>query len=196
MSSPATHPPVRRHLTERQVDTVQRLCDAAVEEVRMLGYEGLTVRNVARRAGVAPATAYTYFSSKDHLVAELFWRRLQQLPVVQVDRRKSPANRISAALHDVGLLVADEPELASACTTALLSNDPDVGRLRDRIGGAIGERISSALGDDADAAVERSLNLMWSGAMLQAGIGYLPYSELADRLAEATRLIFESRAER
>ena len=30
----------------------------------------------SRRAGVAPATAYTYFSSKSHLVAEVFWRRL------------------------------------------------------------------------------------------------------------------------
>ena len=40
----------------------------------------LTVRNVARRAGVAPATAYTYFASKDHLVAEVFWRRLRGPP--------------------------------------------------------------------------------------------------------------------
>src|SRR6478672_5858664 len=87
-----TREPVRRHLSERQADTVARLTDAAVEEVRGTGYEGLTVRNVAKRAGVAPATAYTYFASKDHLVAELFWRRLQQLPQVQVDRRKTPAN--------------------------------------------------------------------------------------------------------
>ena len=46
---------------------VHRLVDAAVEELHRTGYEGLSVRNVAKRAGVAPATAYTYFSSKDHL---------------------------------------------------------------------------------------------------------------------------------
>ena len=68
--------PTRRRLTERQAHTVERLTVAAVDEVRVVGYDGLTVRNVARRAGVAPATAYTYFASKDHLVAEVFWRRL------------------------------------------------------------------------------------------------------------------------
>lgn len=190
MSSSAVAQPGRRHLTERQLDTVQRLCDAAVDQVRG-GYAGLTVRNVARRAGVAPATAYTYFSSKEHLVAELFWRRLQQLPDVAVDRRRRPASRVAAALNDVDLLVADEPELASACTTALLSTDPDVGRVRDRIGAAIAQRVRTALGADADPAVERALNLTYSGALLQAGMGYLPYGDIADRMAEATRLLLE-----
>ena len=32
---------------------------------------------VAARAGVSPATAYTYFASKDHLFAELFWRLVE-----------------------------------------------------------------------------------------------------------------------
>ena len=49
--------------------------DAAADEARERGYEGMTVRSVARRAGVAPATAYTYFASKDHLLAEVLWRR-------------------------------------------------------------------------------------------------------------------------
>ncbi|WP_258008604.1 helix-turn-helix domain-containing protein, partial [Rhodococcus sp. ENV425] len=56
----------RRRLTEKQADTVDRLTRAAVEVLREEGFAGLTVRNVAARAGVAPATAYTYFSSKEH----------------------------------------------------------------------------------------------------------------------------------
>ena len=32
---------------------------------------------IAKRAGVSPATAYTYFSSKDHVLAEVLWRRTQ-----------------------------------------------------------------------------------------------------------------------
>jgi AcrR family transcriptional regulator len=58
-----------RMLTGRRADTVERLVDVTVAEVAEAGYDGLTVRSVARRAGVAPATAYTYFSSKGHLVA-------------------------------------------------------------------------------------------------------------------------------
>ena len=66
----------RRRLSSRQANRLERLTEAAVSELREHGYEGLTVRAVAARCGVAPATAYTYFASKNHLVAEVFWRRL------------------------------------------------------------------------------------------------------------------------
>lgn len=186
--------PVRRHLTERQADAVQRLTDAAVEEVRRSGYDGLTVRNVARRAGLAPATAYTYFASKDHLVAEVFWRRLDALPPVRVDRRHHAVTRVSAAVRDIASLVADEPELAAACTAAVLANDPDVQRLRDRIGRSMLERLSEALGDDADPAVLRALMLTISGALLQAGMGYFAYADLADRMEEVAQLVLGRRS--
>ena len=67
---------------------------AAEEETEEVGYAGLTVRSVARRAGVAPATAYTYFSSKDHLLAEVLWRRMEALPPVDADRRPDLAERV------------------------------------------------------------------------------------------------------
>ena len=88
---PPSTEPTRRQLSARQAATVQKLVEAAVEELREHGYDGLTVRNVARAAGVAPATAYTYFASKDHLVTEVFWRRLEASPRPAVDRRRSAA---------------------------------------------------------------------------------------------------------
>lgn len=179
----------RRRLTARQADTVGRLSDAALEEIKAVGYDGLTVRNVARRAGVAAATAYTYFGSKDHLVAEVFWRRLHGLPEPKPDRRSSAAHRVGAALRDITELVAAEPELAAAATVAMLAAEPDVKHLRDRIGGDIRHRVATALGVDADPGVLRALDFAVSGAMLQAGMGHLPYAELPDRLAEAAALM-------
>ena len=70
----------RRRLTPRQAEVVMALVRATEAEVEEVGYSGLTVRSVARRAGVAPATAYNYFSSKDHLLAEVLWRRMRDLP--------------------------------------------------------------------------------------------------------------------
>jgi AcrR family transcriptional regulator len=189
MSSTSVAAATRRHLSERQADTVQRLVDAAVIEVRRTGYDGLTVRNVARRAGVAPATAYTYFSSKEHLVAELFWRRLQALPETEPDRRRRPAERVAAVMRDIGLLVADEPELAAACTTAMLSADPEVAHLRDRIGAAVRRRLAGAFDGAPDPTVLGALDLAFSGAMLQAGMGYLAYAEVGDRMADVARLV-------
>ena len=80
MSNAAAAEVGRRDLGGRQSERVDALVDAALAELRARGYEGLTVRNAARRAGVGAATAYTWFGSKDHLVAEVFWRRLDALP--------------------------------------------------------------------------------------------------------------------
>lgn len=192
MSSTQLSQPGRRHLSDRQADTVERLAAAAVEEIRAQGYDGLTVRNVAKRAGVAPATAYTYFSSKDHLVAEVYWRRLQGVPEPKVDRRHGPRARVSAVLRDVTLLVADEPELTAACTTALLAGDPDVARLRQRIGAAVSQRLAVALGDaadPADPAVLRTLDLALSGALLRASMGYLSYADVPAQMDEVAAVV-------
>ncbi|MFF0522633.1 TetR/AcrR family transcriptional regulator [Actinomadura nitritigenes] len=189
MSGEVSTEPPRRRLTPRQADTVRRLTDAAVEEVRDTGYEGLTVRNVARRAGVAPATAYTYFASKNHLITEVFWRRLSALPPVEAGEDPDVAGRVERVLREIALLVSDEPELAAACTTAMLGTDPDVRELRARVGVAIRTRLRDALGDHDDPAVLGALELAYSGALLHAGMGYTSYTRMADRLAEMARLI-------
>lgn len=188
-SVPHSTESTRRRLSERQALTVQKLVVAAVEELREQGYDGLTVRNVARRAGVAPATAYNYFTSREHLVTEVFWRRLRGLPESRVDMRRTAAGRAVATMTELALLVADEPELASACTVAMLSNDPDVKLLRDRIGLEWHRRLAAALGDQADPAVLGTLEFAMSGAMVQAGMGHLTYEELPARLALAVQLV-------
>lgn len=171
---------------------MQRLTDAAIVELRDVRYEGLTVRNVARRAGVAPATAYTYFASKDHLVAEVFWRLLEALPDQRVDRRSNQVTRVSRALTDIALLVADEPEVAAGVSVAMLAADPDVKRLRDRIGAETHRRIVVALDHDVDPAVVRTLDLVVAGAMLNAGMGHLSYDELPTLLGEVAATVIEA----
>ncbi|MEY2478865.1 MAG: hypothetical protein QOG87_4180 [Actinomycetota bacterium] len=168
---------------------MDRLVDAALEEVRAAGYDGLTVRNVARRAGVAPATAYTYFASKDHLVAEVFWRRVAALPEPKVNGRRGAAARAAGALREIATILADEPELAAAATTAILANDPDVHRLRARMGAAVLHRLGATLSPDASPAAIQALALAFSGAMLQAGMGFLDYRDIGDRMAEVADVV-------
>jgi AcrR family transcriptional regulator len=181
----------RRRRAERGA-RIDALVAAARDELHEHGYDGLSVRNAARRAGLSPATAYTYFSSKDHLVAELFWRRMQQLPAPS-SRRRSPAARLNAALDDLIGIVTGEPALIAASTTAVLAADPDVAGLRERIGARIDQHLTEALGADADPAVLRVLNLVVSGALLQSGMGFLAHDDLAPRLHEAARLLLAGR---
>jgi AcrR family transcriptional regulator len=181
----------RRRLTDRQADTVRRLTEAAVDEVRETGFDGLTVRNVAKRAGVAPATAYTYFVSKNHLITEVFWRRLTALPSV-VPEAGSRRERVIAVLREITFLVSDEPELAAACTAAMLGTDPDVRELRQRIGMTIRRRFKAALTTDGEAAPDSLLDALefaYAGALVHAGMGYTSYAQIADRLADVADLL-------
>ncbi|MCF6474173.1 TetR/AcrR family transcriptional regulator [Nonomuraea sp. MG754425] len=198
MSGEALTESTRRRLSGRQADTVRRLTEAAVEEVRATGFDGFTVRNVARRAGVAPATAYTYFTSKNHLITEVFWRRLSVLPPISAAPTgpAGPRERVVAVLREIALLVSDEPELAAACTSALLGTDPDVRELRLRVGRTIRRRLLTALNPGADgrpspeeARVLNALEFAYAGALVHAGMGYSSYAEMADRLAEVAELL-------
>jgi len=179
----------RRRLTIKQAAVVQRLVDAAADEARERGYEGMTVRSAAKRAGVAPATAYTYFASKDHLLAEVLWRRFDALPAGDHRPGASTLDRLTGALGDLGLFMADDPQLAAACTTALLGSGPDVRALRVRFGAEFHDRIASALGPDADPTVLLGLDLAYSGAMLWAGLGHLPYGGVPGALADVARAL-------
>jgi len=171
----------RRRLSGKQADTVDKLTKAALAVLGREGYSGMTIRIVAAEAGVGAATAYTYFSSKEHLVAEIFWRRLHASP--------SPAapgaeriERVVAELRGIALLVADEPELSGAVTSALLGRDPDVQHLRTRIGLEIRARITTALDPDPDPDIVESLELIYAGALMRAGMGHESYSDIAERI--------------
>lgn len=179
----------RRRLTERQAEVVQELIDATAAEVDEDGYAGLTVRNVARRAGVAPATAYNYFSSKDHLLAELLWRRMTALPIVDAAVDGSMADRLTQTVQMMMDLTTGSPDLVGACTTALLNATPDVKHLRDRIGAVIHQRFVAAVGPDVDPTIVRVLETTYSGALLMAGMGHMTYAEVPDFLAETARLM-------
>jgi AcrR family transcriptional regulator len=172
----------------RQEETVRRLVLAALETLRESSYADLTVRAVAARAQVAPATAYTYFSSKNHLVAEVYLDLVRRVPFF-TDVNDTRLNRVQQALRSLALVVADEPEVAAACTTALLSNDAAVRPVREQIGAEIHKRIKSALGPDADSRTVSALEMGYFGALVHAGSGVFAYRQLVDRLGYLVGLI-------
>lgn len=172
----------------RQEETVRKLVVAALETLRESSYADLTVRGVAARAQVAPATAYTYFSSKNHLVAEVYLDLVRQVPYF-TDVNDTRINRVQQALRSLALVVADEPEVAAACTTALLSTDAGVTPVREQIGAQIHKRIKSALGPDADTRTVSALEMSYFGALVHAGSGVLSYRQIADRLGYVVGLI-------
>ncbi len=118
----------------------------------------------------------------------MFWRRLAAAPPVGHDSGDC-ATRVVEVLRHIAMLMADEPEFAGAVTNALLGRDPDVEVLRQRIGRDIRERLAAALGPDTDDDVIESLEMLYSGALVRAGMGYASYEDIAARLEKSARLL-------
>lgn len=179
----------RRWLSERQSATVIALLGAALEEVGEVGFEKLTIRSVARRAGLTHTTAYSYFTSKAHLVSELYWRQLQSMPAPEVAAGTSFVDRVGAAFEGPAAALADDPHYSRAVFLAILSDEPDVTRLRGAVGAELVARLRAALGSYDEAELVEVLFMAYSGAMMLAGTGTGDFLEVIPRMRTVARLI-------
>jgi AcrR family transcriptional regulator len=181
---------LRQNLKARQAATVERLLASGAEVLEEVGHEALTIRLVAARAGVSPATAYTYLASKDHLFSELFWQLVKTEGGPRLTGR-TPTKRLRQATQHLADLIAARPELAAAVTKSFLSSDPEAARIRLQVGSAWVDLFREAIGDDADPDVLSTLAFAFSGALLQVGMGILSYDELADALDRVIPVIMK-----
>jgi len=175
-----------RRSDRRPGQTIRKVLDAGLEELRESSFANLTMRAVASRAGVSPASAYTYFPSKSALVAAVYLRFLRALPL-HTDVNDTTKTRVSATMRDMAVVVADEPELTTACGAALMADDPAVKPLRDQIGEEVSRRIGAALGPGWPRAVKSTLQMTFAGALMTAR--FVSYDEIAGQLDEAVNLI-------
>ena len=186
----AVVPHLRQGLNPRQAETVEKLLRAAEAELEEVGPEALTIRTVAQRAGVSPATAYTYLASKNHLFAELFWRAIVTEPGPE-PHGDSAVDRVRVVTRHFSALLGRSPHLAAAANIALLGTDPEVERLRLVIGGEFVKRFREAIGGTADPRVLDALTFAFSGALLQTGMGLMTYDVLSARLDDVVAVIME-----
>ncbi len=125
---------VSRPLSPTQAATRHKLLAAARELATEEGYDGVTVRAVAARAGVSPPTAYHHFRSKDHLLVDVLVDLVGQTGEA-LDARppegETIADRAAATLGRAVANVQREPDLYVAVTRAYLTGGDDVAHARD-----------------------------------------------------------------
>lgn len=173
--------PTRR---DAGTSTQELLFAAAAAEMAASGHRDLTVRLVARRAGVSPATAYKVFSSKEHLVAAVLLRRLQGLPAVDPADPLPVAERLPAFVRGfAGTLLAD-PELRAALGSVFGSDDPDSARIRELVVADVTQRFEAVCRDDLADPARRTVLLAFAGLMVSAGAGLMAFSDLPGAITE------------
>ncbi len=179
----------RQYLSERQSLTVVALLDAGLTELGDVGYDKLTIRGVAQRAGVTHTTAYSYFTSKAHLVSELYWRQMQLLPAPEVAADETFVGRVRAAVEAPAAMLAVNTALARSIFVSILSDEADVRRLRAAVAGVLIDRLRAALGPFDDPDLVDTLFMAYSGAMIFAGTGNRDFLEVVPRMETVARLI-------
>lgn len=155
-------------------------------ELRQSSYNALTMRAVAARAGVSPASAYTYFPSKSALIATIYLRLLQDAPV-HTDVNQTTRTRVGTTMREMALVVADEPELTAACSAALMADDPAVTPIREQIGSEVITRIQASLGPGWPSSVSTTLLMTFAGALMTAR--FLSFDQIAGQLDDAVGLV-------
>jgi AcrR family transcriptional regulator len=165
---------------------VGRLLDAGLAELRESTYSAMTMRAVAHRAGVSPASAYTYFASKSALVASVYLGLLRGAPT-HTDVNDSVGVRVRATMRDMALLTTAEPELTAACGAALMADDDAVRPIAAAIGEEVVSRIRAALGPGWSGDVVSTLLMTYAGALMTAR--FLTFEQIADQLGAAVGLI-------
>lgn len=148
--------------TEQGENTRERVYQTALELIADKGYEGTSLRKIAKAAGVSPALIYRYFPSKRAIVVA-FYEGLAAEYVAQVRacQARSWRERFLFALHTTLEVLRPHRETLSALVPVLVGEDGGLladpeSFSRGEVLGAFVEMVNGAP-DSPDAATAESL---------------------------------------
>lgn len=142
------HVVTRRVLRADAAATRRRVIESAVGLARSRPLAAVTMRDIAKAAGVSTATAYTYFSSKEHVFAEAYLDGVETL--TESVRAHPPsgataADRVAVVVRRAFRGAAATGDVVQATAIALASSDPAVAPLRPLAEDAFAEWFAIAL---------------------------------------------------
>lgn len=178
----------QRRRSHAQAST--KVLDAAVELLRESPFDALTMSAAAERSGVSAVTTAELFSSKNELIVGICLRRIHGV-ALSTDASRGSIARVAAQLSQMMLVVAEEPAVAAACAAVFLDSGPTADRAHEQIGLEIHRLIASAVGPGSWPEVITTLELVFSGALIQAAAGTTTFQRAAARVETAVSLLLE-----
>jgi AcrR family transcriptional regulator len=158
------------------------------------------MRDIAGKAGVSTATAYTYFASKEHVYAEVYLAGVHTLTDrlrARPPRGATAADRVASVFRRAVEGAADTGGVVEATAIALASSDPAVASVRPRADDAFDEWMTIALAGariSDRAATVQALQLMMFAAFVAVAHGRLTMAEVGRLLDLAVRrMVVETR---
>ncbi|PTR20680.1 TetR family transcriptional regulator [Rhodococcus sp. OK519] len=176
---------VRRQLTPAQAATRDQLIQVAIELASEGGYQGVSVRLIADKLGMSPATVYQHAGSKNQLLLDVL-SELSRRVSRSIEKRgvlpQSPADRLLTVFTSILRQVSENPPLYRALFVAYLSASPDVdGDISELIGFGpertpwIGAALRAGSPDAYDLerqeSTARLMSTMFLGAIIGVTVG-------------------------
>ncbi|TDD80296.1 TetR/AcrR family transcriptional regulator [Actinomadura rubrisoli] len=184
---------VTRTLSKDQQARRERLIDSARDLALEGGYPAVTMHDVADRAGVARATVYRYFATKDHLLTEVAatWAHRVTHDIDALAVGDTPVERLTALLERIVFVAAEELTLTSAIIQAVTSDDSSVDDARTVLFLFVRDRLSAAIGDPVPERddVEIVLGHILLAALVSLASLRRPVEEVAAMVRTSGRLV-------
>jgi len=137
-------------LTHAQRARRDRIVDAGLTLLNERDFDKIQVKDVAEEANVALGTLYRYFSSKEHLFAEVLVRwagtlrtHISRNPL----RGTTDAQRLTQVINRSVRAFQRQPSLARLVATLETSSDPYATEILDRLGRTTGDIYVEAIHD-------------------------------------------------
>jgi AcrR family transcriptional regulator len=137
-------------LTATQQARRDRIVDAGLALLDERDFDKIQVKDVAEKANVALGTLYRYFSSKEHLFAEVLVRwagtlrtHISRNPL----RGTTDAQRLTQVINRSVRAFQRQPSLARLVATLETSSDPYATEILDRLGRTTGDIYVEAIHD-------------------------------------------------
>ena len=195
MSTTATPSPQSPDsMTPNQLARRTRLLDAVIELVADGYDEDMQMKDIAERAGVALGTMYRYFSSKDHLVAAALVHWAQGLDQ-GVSRRAptgTPAERLTAALHQALVAYQRRPAFARLLVVVANSTDPNASACYAELGPVVFDVLGQVISDVDPERRERVMKIIgavWYHCLVEWTIGRMTLEAVDETLESACHLV-------
>lgn len=192
----AVAPPDPATLPPGQLERRRRIVQAAIDLIARDEYDAIQMRDVAAEAGVALATIYRYFTSKEHLYAAALVEWSTDYPLT----RRAPAAPADTAEARIRTLMRRavrsferHPQMMRAVIVLESSQDPNARTLFEQFGdansGALHEALDSIPPATATAIVD-TLNGVMVTRLRAWALGRATIRDVDGSVQRAIDLIF------
>ena len=187
-------------LPRGQQERRERIVRAAIALLEHGEYDSIQMRDVAQEAGVALATVYRYFTSKEHLYAAALLDWATNFPTAGQTKRadhRSDEARLRALMRRAVRAFERYPQMMRAEIVLESSTDPNARALFDQFAARNAGTLTSALSStDAAtaAAIVETVNSVLATRLRSWALGRITISEVDRSVQRSIDVIFEGRA--